>query len=101
MGWVTEGLKDRPLRGGLLADTTGMLAASLKMAVVVKAKKACEVDIVLRDALNATDVSVLPLYCDQGTTRFPLPSVTFLAGQRLIVRCNRDVDDEIQATIIW
>lgn len=102
MGWASERVMDRPLKDTILADTGQMGAVTgIPMTVIVWTMRDCNLVIVKRDALNATDLFTQRLNCDAGTEEFPLASMSFGLSERLVVRCLNDTDDMVQVSIIW
>ena len=102
MGWATEGNKANPAADEILADTGPMQALSgIPITIVVSAKRACILVVAQRNALNTDDIDTQRLYIESGTEIFPFSSMTFSLNERLVVRCQNDADEEVQASILW
>lgn len=102
MGWVSNGMTDRPTRGVILADTGAMsVLTNVPVTISTWATRTSVLIMAKRNATNDADVNTHPLYCQPGSKNHSFPSMTFALGERLVVRCRDDVDDQIQVTITW
>lgn len=102
MSWVSEGVLTQPLRGAVLADTGGVVAATkLTPTVFTWATKPAYLVFAQRDALNQTDVETQRLDCDAGFSHVDFNSISLAINERLVVRAQVDVDGDIQVSIIF
>lgn len=102
MGWATERMKDRPLKGEILADTgTLQLVSGMTMSVKTTAGKPSKLVFAHRNSQNDADVDAHPFYCPAGSGEFTFTPVASTLNERYVVRVAEDLDDTIQVTLIW
>lgn len=102
MSWVSEGIKSQPLAGTVLADTGAMISArTIAASVFTWATKTAYLVFAQRDSLNASDIDAQRFDCPPGSDKMDFSNVAVGINERLVVRCQRDVDGDIQVSITF
>lgn len=104
MGWQTAGVLVSPEANVILADTGAIsVQATMGLCIVVSSQYARRVTLVLRDALNQTDVATqrVQVGSDDPVVLAGIPAMGVLLNQRVVVRTENVVVGDVQASIIW